>query len=282
MDSCPNCGSSFAASDEKCSTCGDHLGFPNVRAANASVERAALRSRYEAAMERAGARGAKSVVEGFQNAVSRSFAVFNCDIYRLRELVAEPKSLYANYYLAVRAQVRKAAEEENDRLRRTVDSLVFGAYAEEIRFGSLSIDGKGLASYGAYSLVLRDIAVAKRASLLEENSYSFFDRQKLKPSDPLPPGYRCVWEKRQELAVAKLADALQADTPASKYPGILLRNGAGRAEDDFVEVHLYGTFNLQAIEYVCGNSKPARREERSLLTVVKDLLANSGKQWIEA
>jgi hypothetical protein len=282
LDSCPNCGSPFAASDERCSTCGDHLGFPNVRASNRPAERIALEERYKAAMERAESRMAKLAVETFQKAVSRSSAVFNCDIYRLRELVAEGKSLYANYYLAVRAQVRKAADEENDRLRRAVDSLVFGSYADQIIFGALSIDGKGLASYGAYSLVLREIAVAKRASLLEENSYSFIARHKLKPSDGLPPGHRSVWEKREELAVAKLADAIRPDTPESSYPGILLSNGTSRTEDDFIEVHLYGPFNLQAIEYVCGNSNPKRPEERALLAVIKDLLSNSKKQWVEA
>jgi hypothetical protein len=282
LDSCQHCGSPFAASDEKCSTCGSHLGFPNVRASNQSAEHIALEARYKAAMERAESRNAKPSVENFKRAVSRSSAVCNCDIYRLRELIIEGKSLYANYYLAVRAQVRKAADEENDRLRRTVDALVFGAYADQIVFGALSIDGKGVTSYGPYSLVLREVAVVKRASLLEENSYSFVARHSLKPPDAIPLGYRCEWGKRQELAVAKLADAIEPTTLESDYPRILLKNGTGRADDDFIEVHIYGPFNQHAIEAVCGSSNPKPYEEKALLAVLKDHLSKSGKKWIEA
>jgi hypothetical protein len=282
VDSCPDCGSPVSSSDERCSSCGHHLGFPNVRVASESAERDALTKRYEAAMDRAAARGASEAVASFRAEVAVSSAIVNCDVYRLRELFTEGKSLYSNYHLAVRSQVRKAADIEQDRLRRSVDSLLFGEYAEQIRFGALSIDGNGVRSYGEYSLVLREVAVAKRASLLEENSYSFVVRHDLRPSDPLPAGYRCPWPNRRELAVAKLADLIQSDTPKSDYPRILLSNGATRANDQFVEVHIYGQFNQHSIESVSGSSNPKRPEERAVLASVKELLSKSNKRWIEA
>ncbi len=37
--------------------------------------------------------------------------------------------------------------------------MLFGRYAEQIRFAALSLDGTGLTSYGAYTLKLKEIAV---------------------------------------------------------------------------------------------------------------------------
>lgn len=241
MDSCPNCGTPFQATEDTCSACNEHLGFPNVRAAEEPTERDALRQRYKEAIDRAAARGAKAAVENFEAEVKRSLAVINCDVYRLRELIVVEKALYANYYLGVRSEVRRAADVENDRQRRSVDALLFGAYADKLRNAALSIDGKGLTSYGAYSVVLREVAVAKRASLLEENSYSFVARHNLKPSEPIPIGYRCAWANRHELAIAKLGDIIEASTPPADYPRVLLSDKGKRADDDFIEVYIYGS-----------------------------------------
>jgi hypothetical protein len=59
MDICSNCGSTAGGSEEKCLTCGEYLGAPNVRAANEHSERLALEQRYQVALERAELRNAK-------------------------------------------------------------------------------------------------------------------------------------------------------------------------------------------------------------------------------
>lgn len=108
----------------------------------------------------------------FGAAVETSSAVANCSPYVLRELAEDANALYSNYYLAVRGEVRRAAEAENDRQRRAIDAMLFGSYAEKIRFAALPLDGVGLASYGSkdqhasYGLMLRDVAIANRASLV--------------------------------------------------------------------------------------------------------------------
>lgn len=288
MDSCANCGSPVTASDEKCPTCNSHVGFPNVRAANTDAERKALQQRYQAALERAEFRGAKDEVAGFRAAVESSSAVANCNLYRLKDLAEDANALYSNYYLAVRGEVRRAAEAENDRHRRAVDAMLFGSYAEQIRFAALSIDGIGLTSYGSkksddasYGLNLRDVAIAKRASLLEENEYDFAERHSLTPSSTLPLGYRCAWENRNELAVAKLADIIGPGTQPKDYARILLTSTGNRATDQFIEVHIYGTFNLNAVSAVSGTSTPKRSDDRAVVALVKELLERQGKEWIE-
>lgn len=285
MDRCSNCGAPLEAGSEKCLTCGEYAGAPNVRVANSTEERRALQERYQAALERAESKGAMSVVADFRTAMTTTMAVASCALPRLKEFVEDANALYSNYYLAVTGQVRRAAEAENDRLRRIIDSSLFGRYAPEIRFAALSLGGVGLRSYGknglCYGLGLRDVAVAKRSSLLEENSYDFVKRHNCGSGSRVPPGYRSSWENRHELAVAKLADFIVPDTKPSEYSGILLSSTGDRASDRFIEIHIYGTFDIHAISSVSGTSTPKRPDDLAVVTVVKELLEKQGKQWIE-
>jgi len=191
LDLCPNCKEPTIATEEKCPTCGESLGAPNVRAANAPNEKQALDERYQAALQRAQIRNAQKELAEFTRAAGASVAVATCGLYALRELATSANALYTNYYLAVRGEVRRAAEAENDRQRRTVDALLFGGYAEHIRFAALSLNGVGLKSYGkdglAYGLGLRDVAIAKRASLLDENEFDFAKRHSLEAKSDIPP-----------------------------------------------------------------------------------------------
>jgi hypothetical protein len=285
MDTCANCSAALIGSEDICATCGEHVGAPNVRAANTATERAALHQRCEEALQRATSRGSQGSVRGFQAAMEGTVAVVGCDLYRLRDLTKDANALYSNYYLSVRGDVRRAAELENDRQRRTVDSLLFGGYAEKIRNAALSLDGVGLTSYGkdglSYGLGLRDVAITKRASLLEENAYTFVKRHNLTADSSVPPGYRAPWETRGQLAVAKLADFIGPETTASESARILLSSTGDRATDQFVEVHIYGGFNLNAVSSVCGTSSPRQPDDRAVVTVVKELLETKGKKWIE-
>lgn len=279
---CPNCGSGYEVSAERCPACGEHLGYPNVRAAADPSETEALMQRYDEAVERATARGAGGVVNAFESAVSRSSAAVTVDLFRLREFIVDKRTLYTNYCLAVSAQTRQAAEDEFDRHRRAVDAILFGGYAHEIRFAALSIDGKGLESYGAFTMVLREVTVFKRSTVLEENSFDFVERHGLKPGSSIPMGYRAVWENRQKLAVAKLADFITSDTDGVEFASLLLYSDGDRKRDRFIEVQMFGSFNTDAIESVRGSSTWKRADETAVAAVVKEHVVNAGKSWIEA
>ena len=54
-------------------------------------------------------------------------------------------------------------------MRVFADDALFPGYKEQIRFAALSLDGKGLSSYGECTLILRDHMIAHRASVLEGN-----------------------------------------------------------------------------------------------------------------
>ena len=53
---------------------------------------------------------------------------------------------------------------------------VFPSYNHEIGFAALSLDGKGVLSYGRCSLVLKSIAIARRATVFWENTVEFCNR----------------------------------------------------------------------------------------------------------
>lgn len=253
-----------------------------MRAAADDGEVKALAARYKEALDNAKARGADVLVEAFERAVGDSHAVVNLELMRLLDLVSKEQTLYANYHLAVKAEVREAAKAEFDRHRRAVDAILFGRYAEELRYAALSIDGRGLKSYGKYTIVLKDVAVAKRSSVLEENSFHFCKRHALKPGDPIPEGYRAVWGQRQKLAVAKLADAITSNTTVSSFTSLLLHSASTRGEDDYVEVQIFGAFNNGAIEAVVGATTSTRPSESAMAAVAKELILKSGKSWVDA
>ena len=281
MLKCIVCGSDIPDTEEKCLTCGFHAGPPNVRAAERDDEVRALDARYNAAIDRANANGYLPILRRFDDVVKQSCAVINGDLRFLYLFVTSEKTLYANYEGGVAGRLRKPAALHDDLARRGIGGSLFGGYASDIIYAALSLDGSGPTSYGAYAIRLRDIAVRSRATVLENNSFDFLKKHKVAPGDRPPPGYVAPWEGRNKLAVAKLADYITPQTGDAEFPQLLLASTGNRATDEFIEVHICGTFDLNAIESVKGTSKLGSRDDRDLLRMIKQHLSRAGKLWIE-
>jgi hypothetical protein len=281
MLKCTVCRSDIPDTEEKCLTCGFHAGPPNVRASERDDEVRALDARYNAAIDRANANGYLPTLRRFDDAVKQSCAVINGDLRLLYLLVTSEKALYANYEGGVAGRLRKPAALHDDLSRRGIGGSLFGGYAIDIIYAALSLDGSGPTSYGPYAIRLRDIAVRSRATVLENNSFDFLRKHKVAPGDRPPPGYVAPWEGRNRLAVAKLADYITPQTVDAEFPQLLLASTGNRATDEFIEVHICGTFDLNAIESVKGTSKLGSRDDRDLLRMIKQHLSRAGKLWIE-
>src|SRR5262249_21293290 len=154
--------------------------------------------------------GSESTVYAFEEAVKNSVAVIATSLEVLRQFATDDRFLYSTYGLSVKGELRTPAEGESDNLRRMVDAYLFGGYGEEIRYACLSLDGKGVTNYGSCFLTLRDVAIRQRTSLLEENSFMFFQRNAHASGFKIPAGYRCTWTAREKLAVVKCASQLSA------------------------------------------------------------------------
>ncbi len=279
MANCGKCNSPITDAEDRCLTCGADIGFPNIRAAEA--EQAELAVRYESVIEVAKRQGGHDALSKFDESMKKTFAVINVDLRFLDFFLSDAKNLYSTYQLGVKSQTRKAAAAENDRHRVGVEGTLFGAYGEKIRYAALSLDGTGLKSYGEYSIKLREIAIKDRASLLEENTYDFVDHHGIIAGHSGPPGYRSVWGERHKLAVAKLGASIAPDTKEDGYTRLLLSSGSKRTDDKFIEVHIYGPLDLNAIESVKGKSNFKKNPERAKAANAKALLQKAGKSWVE-
>lgn len=176
---------------------------------------------------------------------------------------------YTTYYKAVKRRDRRASLLKHLAERKKVDGQIHSSYEEEIVNAALSIDGRGLNSYGPITLVLKTEAIEDRSSVLRENAYQFYDRCNLGPRDAdEPPGWRSTWADRHLLGVAKLAAMLSTSTTDTMIAEATLVSHGSKETDQFLEVHIYGDVPLFFVGEV--------RLERSL-TETRDL-----KAWNES
>jgi hypothetical protein len=96
--------------------------------------------------------------------------------------------------------------------------------------------------------VLREGVIEDRSTVFEENSLDFCEKHDLGvKKHKVPAGFRATWQRRDQIAAAKLADSLAPDTPTDAFPGILSKVGTPPARDEFVEVHIYGPLHRRSI-----------------------------------
>lgn len=228
---CPNCGAEIPWSADLCLKCKHPVGPPNKRELQTADERAALTHRYDHARRDADRRGALNRVDDFETKVEAdSRAVVNLWPSFLAEFLNDGRTLYSNYNLQVRSEQRTSAAPKDDRQRRATEALLFGGYADQIRYGALALDDKGLTSYGSCSMSISNVTAEASATLLEENSYGFVRRHRVLPGDDIPRGFRALWEDRHKLVVAKLASGIHARTRTDTFPRTVLYSDGNRAK----------------------------------------------------
>ena len=159
--------------------------------------------------------------------------------------------MMATYHKMVEAGARLPTDNGIDVVRGVMDAIVnpHDVY-REISFAALSLDGRGVAWYGDFSVSLKEEALSRKASVFEENPYTFCDRYGVSVTKPLPPGYRAPWPRRAELAMAKLHPKIQPGMSAVDFPAVLMEQGATSATSDFIEVHTYGPIHPKAVARV--------------------------------
>lgn len=259
-----------------CIVCGTDAGFPNVRACSGSEDVDALNKRVIQAEHQASLRGCKDIVLDYRKAVGNSCAVICRSLSAVYQLVSGDNSLYATFYQGVYSDARLPENNEWDKIRESVDSLLFPYYYKDIRFASLSIDGSGLVGYGDYCIVLHDFSIKDRATVLEENAVLFVKRHRIVAGDKLPVGYRAAWPTRADIAIAKLSSKLTNFTKRENYQSITMNST--KRDADFIEVHIYGPIHVKAIKSISG-PEPKRKADKVMLASLKRKLRNLGATW---
>ena len=250
--SCNYCGNAFHSSADRCPHCANPGLFPNLFAAEQVDEINALEKRYNSAVAEAISRGAGDSLSAFESALTNSRAVIARSAREVLRLATSDNEIYGTYYNLIGAGLRLPEGNKWDALRAVVDSAMFLNYKEQIRFAALSLDGVGLSPWGECSMTLRSNMIAHRTSVFEENSVLFMKHHNIRiaESDQLPAGYRATWENRIQLCVAKLARRIDSSTRPEEYSAVLLRLGATREQDEFVEVHIWGPMTVRTLEEV--------------------------------
>lgn len=252
MACCQHCRHDFDLSQERCPHCALPGLFPNVAMAEEDGERHALGLRYDQALDSASARGAEAVVLDFEAAAARSMAVIARSYGDTYILASGDNRGFGTYYRQIEAETQFPKGEDWDILRRAADLALFRGYEKNVRFAALSLEQRGLGSYGDFSWVLKEDMIAHRASVFEENSVFFMRNHDIRISEVhrLPRGFRATWAERGKLCTAKLAGRISKATAASDYPGLLLRSGASTLDDEFVEVHVGGPVTVRTLERI--------------------------------
>lgn len=251
IEECERCHKKALFGDEPgCRACNEPLArrAPNVRfARRLSAE---LEDRYLRARAEAEAKDLEDGLKELEAVAARAMAVVNVDVGMACDLFSQPKLLYTSYGKLVEAGVRAPATPDQDRQRTAVDGILYGSHGQDIAFAALSGDGCGLISWGSVHLELDEVTLDFRSSVLEDNSFHFVKRHRLVPGDPFPEGRLAPWPLRAQLAVAKLAPRVQPKMGDADCCKLLLESKGSRDTDVFLEVHIYGNFNYQAVRRV--------------------------------
>jgi hypothetical protein len=245
--------------------------------ADQPVEAHALDARYEEVRSEARNRGAEAVLSMLRAATRSAKAVIARDLGELRRLSTRDTELYATYYDLVETGAKIPPGEDWDVLRDLTDTHLFIGYKEEIRFAALSATGRGVTRYGKHFIILREQMIAHRTTVFEENSVMWMKHHDVKVWDAgnLPKGYRATWENREKLSCAKLGRRLMPYMTDADCAGLLLSNGLTGADDDFIEVHVYGSLSARSFERVIFSS-PLDAEEEVLARDLRERFAKLG------
>jgi hypothetical protein len=193
--------------------------------------------------------------------------------------VSSDNILFATFYREVGAGIRTPEENAFDKARLAVDAMIFPYYSKDIHFAALSLDDRGPESYGAYSIVLKDMMIEERATVFEENTLVFCRRFGIKPGDMIPTGYRAKWADRHQVGIAKLQHMLTPSMNTADFPQLLLKQHASTDKGEFIEVHIYGSINRRAIEKIVG-PRPASEEDKVIMASIESKLAPFGARLV--
>jgi len=234
--------------------------------------------RYDSAKQDCDNRGCAKVFADFEASCGTTVAVLNCTIERLYREIATGSQVFETYYSLDRLRLRFDAPDDPDwQIRRPqAEAELLGSdrNKDQLHYGALSLDGRGVASYGPCNVELKELMIAHRASCFEGNSALIYHNQR-SYEDVL----RSDWSDRAKLCAAKLGPKLTASTKTSQFSKLLLKNAKSKLDDDFVEVHIFGSITAQTFERVTFNTPtPSDPLPKAYVKAVKEKLLKNGVQ----
>jgi len=246
---CEFCGHAFPGSRTSCPHCARPQLFPNVFVADSPEETQKLQKRFSEAETRCAAEDRANELARFHTAVARSHALFNCSLERLHREIASGTDIFETYYQLEELRLRVTGHPDLDweKLRPLAEIELLGSHRhiEQLHYACLSLDWEGLTSYGHCVVKLEERMISHRASCFEGNTAVIyyiardFDRS-----------LRSTWSDRGMLAAAIFANRLPKGVSDAQFSGILVAPGGDPADDEFIEVHIFGTMTVRSFAAV--------------------------------
>lgn len=257
---CESCGQSFPNSRTSCPHCARPQLFPNVSNAGGPAEKRKLDERFSKAKARCDAEDRGAEFERFRTVAAGSHALFNCALERLHREIASGTDIIETYYQLeeLRLRVTGHPDLDWDKLRPQAEIALLGSHhhIERLHYACLSLTWDGLTSYGDCVVKLDDKMIGHRASCFEGNTaVVFFIRGNFRHH------LRSVWSDRGRIAAAIFADRLQKGVSDAEFPKILVAQAGPAVDDEFIEVHLFGTMTVKTFAAVKFPANiPGKRE----------------------
>jgi len=261
---CLNCGKVVNDVLRNCQVCGEDAGPPNVRACNFYSNKEAINEKLDAIISNHSDDEKKlNLIDNlFKYLKKNTRVIVSLKPSILRNIMHDPKSLYNNYEELVASGTRAPASMKDDALRNSIAGTIFGTYKKEIRYGAINIENKGLSSYGSAHCVLKIVSIKKRTTFMDENSYKFIKTHKIGHGGEIPLGHTCSWGYKERLALNKLSQYFMDYEEYEEILKKLLVSTKDRENDEFIEAHIYGSFNGESIESI-HLDEDVKREERN-------------------
>ena len=234
-----------------CENCGHDLGPPNVNIVSTEDELKALQKRYDDGKNYSVSNGTKDALDNFENYFKANVrGIINMSLDTLFHWIVTTGK-YKPYQRAWKEGLRNIADLFNDQKRTSIDGLFYGGYGEEIIYGALTLNNKGLESYGNCRVILNEDSIKSRSSTLEENSFIFVKTHNIKfYTINIPAGYRSTWHNKLKLAVAKLHSKLSYGNVEKDFTDMVLLSTGDKNTDEFIELHIYKELTKLAVKFI--------------------------------
>lgn len=231
--------------------------------------------RYDEAVKRCTANGVSSVLTDFTAACQSSVPVFVCHLERLHFQVGSETDLFHTYYALEELKLRMTSASGLDwaKLRPQAEIELMGStdHIRRLHYAALSLDGKGLTSYGNCIVQLDEGMVAHRTSCFEGNSAVIYSK-----IHHFNDVLRSCWSERHLICVAKHGVDLDNSSTPSSFPNIILRNGTSGLDDVFVELHVFGDMTSRTFKSVEVDRSKLTSQQKTLYRALAAKLKHRG------
>lgn len=238
-------------------------------AANRPEETSVIDNEYDGVVNNA-APGICATLKNFEAAVrNESQTVLVRPLAEVANLFDRLNNFHQTFHQRLRTGAVGFDGGKYDENRPAVDGKLFPRYHEEITFAALSIKETGVSGpYGKCHMVLKTHLTQHRASVFKGNSYEVLESLGVKLTEPVPKGLRTTWERRGKMAVSKFSGKFTATTTDAEFPTIL-----NDGNNDFIEVHIFGSISHRTIEKVGINKAALEDGEKYIAEALKGKIA---------